>query len=120
MGDDVVGTVYMMSEDGEWEPLGNVSDWSITLSDDVRAADRPEWEQCYRSETIPIKFTGGVPDAVCPVDDAVRFDRLVTQQRVVVPRPTRLFYDAFGGDDKKFRNYMKALRRSIRNSRASR
>ena len=37
-----------------------------------------------------------------------------------VTRPYRLRMRALDGDDKRLRNYMKALRRSMRNSRAGR
>lgn len=110
----------MMSDDG-WEPLGYVDEDGLTMSAD----DEPPYNLPLDidGETYEFSFEAG-PQAVDMLvgsdRERLHFDKLVVQQRIVMTRPYRLLMRAFDGDDGKFRNYMKALRRSMRNSHAGR
>lgn len=113
------GVMYAMSDDG-WEPLGYVGEDAIVPSelDDELPYNLP---LDIDGGTYEFSFEAGpqVVDMLVGSDhERLHFDKLVVQQRIVTTRPYRLFMRALDGDDKKFRNYMKALRRSMRNSHA--
>lgn len=77
-----------MTEDGGYEPIEDVADWSVELRHDAPEVDAPDGE------------TG------------------LIREKMAVPRASRLFLCALDRDDKTFRNYMKSQKRSMRNSRA--
>lgn len=112
------GVMCAMSDDG-WEPLGYVDTDALTMSAD----DEPPYNLPLDIDgvTYEFSFEAGpqVVDMLVGSDrERLHFDKLVVQQRIVTTRPYRLFMRALDGDGKKFRNYMKALRRSMRNSHA--
>lgn len=126
MGDEVAGfgTVYMMTEDGEWEQLGDVANWDMEIH-----ADSPYLDFAYdmfKPQEVEFVIDGSdvdrgvLEDVFGKPDGSIHFDTLMVRQKVKVPRSTLLFLRALGRGDDAFRNYMKAVKRSLRNTHARR
>lgn len=126
MGDEVrgFGTVCMMTEDGEWEPIGDVADWDVEVHADSPYLDFAD--DMFEPRELEFVIDGAdvergvLEDVFGRPDGRAHFGSLFVQQKIKVPRSTMLFLRALDRGDDAFRNYMKAVKRSLRNSRAGR
>lgn len=124
MGDEVggFGAMYMMTEDGELEPLGDVANCDCELHDDLPCPSFTDGmlEPQELEFVIDSMNRDVLEDVVGKPDGRAHFGSLMVRQVVKVPRSTLLFLRALDAGDDVYRNYMKAVKRSMRNSRARR